>query len=93
MTPRLASRTATRYKFRINFFDEPNLRHVRQVLFLLFLASQTAGGSRGLMAREAQPKFPKNRRRTRRFFFALRQPVAAAAVPRPRSTPLNCLNR
>ncbi|WP_175720789.1 hypothetical protein [Burkholderia anthina] len=31
------------------------------------------------MARKAQPKFPKNRRRTRRFFFALRQPVAAAA--------------
>ncbi|WHU90930.1 hypothetical protein P4G95_08560 [Burkholderia vietnamiensis] len=38
--------------------------------FYFFLASQTAGGSRGLMARKAQPKFPKNRRRTRRFFFS-----------------------
>jgi hypothetical protein len=71
---------------RIDFFDEPNLRHVRQVLFLLFLASQTAGGSRGLMARKAQPKFPKNRRRTRRFFFALRQPAAAADPAAPAGT-------
>ncbi|MET1502198.1 hypothetical protein ABXK61_11090 [Burkholderia sola] len=58
MTP-VASRAGTGYKFRINFFDEPNFRHVRQVLLLLFLVSQTAGGSRGLMARKAQPKFPK----------------------------------
>ncbi|WP_196480992.1 hypothetical protein [Burkholderia territorii] len=33
------------------------------------------------MARKAQPKFPKKPPANRRFFFALRHPVAAAADP------------
>ncbi|MCA8386076.1 hypothetical protein QZM91_23700 [Burkholderia multivorans] len=79
----VASGTATGYKFRIDFFDEPNLRHVRQVLLLLFLVSQTAGGSRGLMAREAQPKFPKKPPANPAVFFRPSPAVVATAALQP----------
>ncbi|WP_198344660.1 hypothetical protein [Burkholderia ubonensis] len=45
------------------------------------------------MARKAQPKFPKKTAgEPGGFFFALRHPVAAAAVPPRQPKRLNCLN-
>ncbi|WP_162631556.1 hypothetical protein [Burkholderia sp. JP2-270] len=46
--------------------------------FYFFLASQTAGGSRGLMARKAQPKFPKKPPANPAVFFS---PFATRSPP------------
>src|ERR1700677_755336 len=69
--PWLSTETARVIKSVTLFHQRPYFRHVRQVLFLLFLASQTAGGSRGVLVHVRHPKFPKNRQRVWRFFFAL----------------------
>jgi hypothetical protein len=62
---------------KLNTFDERTSRtsafphdHVRPALLLFLLVSQAAGGSRGVLAHESHPKFPKNRQQVWRFFFA-----------------------
>ena len=65
--PWLSTETARVIKSVTLFHQRPYFRHVRQVLFLLFLASQTAGGSRGVLVHVRHPKFPKNRQQPARI--------------------------
>jgi hypothetical protein len=70
-------------------FDQRRIsfRHVRQVLLLLFLVSQTAGGSRGVLVHAGHQEFPKNRQPSLAVFFRLTL-LKPALQPHPKLLPL-----